>query len=67
MDATYRLEYYQKLTLKGWRWFWRMRCANNGEIMFQNTQGYNQRADCMKSITQARVAMNEARIVEVAS
>ena len=48
MTGRYRIELYRKLTLRGWRWFWRVR-AYNGQIVATGHDGYHNFGDALET------------------
>lgn len=47
-----RFQLYRRLTLRGYRWYWRLRAANH-EIIAQS-EGYARKADALVSIELVR-------------
>ena len=45
-----KIEAYRRLTLSGWRWYWRAR-ARNGRIVADGAEGYRNRIDLIRSIS----------------
>lgn len=57
-------EVYQRLTLKGWRYFWRLR-AKNGRIIAVGGEGFHNRGDVHAIIDRMMNELDSAEIKEV--
>ena len=63
--ARMKFEYFRRLTLRGRRWFFRLR-ATNGQIVAQgDPSGYHNRIDCVKSIQSIMARAGDAEVIEV--
>ena len=62
-EASYVIEVYPRFTLRGRRWFFRIRAANR-QIVAQS-EGYRNKADCRMTAARLRNSLIEAEIVEI--
>lgn len=42
-----RFEIYRRLTVRGWKFFWRLRAANHEIVAHGSTRGYSRRIDAI--------------------
>jgi len=59
-----RFQIYRRLTLKGYRYFWRLRSTKNGQVLATGGEGYSRRIDCTEAVgrIQMYAAMAEVEV-----
>ncbi len=59
-----RFQIYRRLTIRGHKWFWRLRSTANGQIIATGGEGYSRRIDASEAVgrIQLYAAMAEVEI-----
>ncbi len=50
-----RFQIYRRLTIRGHKWFWRLRSTKNGQIIATGGEGYSRRIDATEAVARIRM------------
>ena len=45
-----RFQIYRRLTIRGYRYFWRLRSTRNGQVLATGGEGYSRRIDAAEAV-----------------
>ncbi len=59
-----RFQIYRRITLTGFKWFWRLRSTKNGQVIATGGEGYSRRIDAAEAVgrVQMYAAMAEVEV-----
>lgn len=57
----YRIPLFRRFTLRGWRWYFHIKRARNGEIVAAS-QGYSRHIDCRATAEELKAGLGDSII-----